>query len=73
MTAEIHNINCITRFDLPAEQVLQGAIDSGLKGVIIAGWDEDGDLYCASSYADGGDALWLVEKFKQKLMEVTGD
>lgn len=71
MTAEIHNLNCITRLDIVADRVLQAAIDSKLQGVIVAGWDEEGNLYCASSYADGGDALWLVEKFKLKLLEVT--
>lgn len=69
MTAEIHNLNCITRLDIPADRVLQAALGK-LQGVILAGWDEDGQLYIASSYADGGDALWLAEKFKQRLLDV---
>lgn len=73
MTAEIHNLNCITRLDIPPDRVLQAALDAGLTGVIVAGWDQDGQLYTASSYADGGDALWLVEKFKQRLISVCSD
>lgn len=69
MTAEIHNLDCITRLDIPADRVLESAMGQ-LKGVILAGYDEDGNLYTASSYADGADALWLVEKFKQRLMNV---
>lgn len=69
MTAQIHNLNCITRLEIPADRVLEAALGK-LQGVILAGWDEDGQLYIASSYADGGDALWLAEKFKQRLLDV---
>jgi hypothetical protein len=73
MTAEIHNLNCITRLDIPADRVLQAALDAGLQAVIIVGWNQDGQLYTASSYADGGDALWLVEKFKKRLLEIADE
>lgn len=60
----------ITRLDVPAERILKAALDLGLKGVVIAGYAPDGSEYFASSYADGGDALWLVERFKKRLLEI---
>lgn len=39
-------------------------------GVILIGWDGDDDFRFASSYADGGTVLWLLEKAKKKLLEV---
>jgi len=62
------HLNNLTRIDLPANRVLEGAIDK-LDGVVIAGYTKDGEHWFASSYADGGTALWLIEKLKQKLME----
>lgn len=33
-----------------------------LGGVLVAGFDKDtGESYVATSYADGGDLLWLLE------------
>lgn len=60
----------ITRLDVPAERILKAALDLGLTGVVIAGYAQDGSEYFASSYADGGDALWLVERFKKRLLEI---
>lgn len=60
----------VTRLDVPADRILQAALDAGLTGVVIAGYHPDGSEYFASSYADGGDALWLVERFKKRLLEI---
>lgn len=59
----------VTRLDLPPDQVLSSAKGS-LDGLVILGYDKDGELYFASTYADGGDVLWLLEKCKQALLEV---
>ena len=32
-------------------------------------WDKDGDLYFASTMADGGEVLWLMEQCKKRLLE----
>lgn len=67
-------IGGITRLDFPVDRVLEeakGKIDDGSDGgVIICGYDKDGGLYFASSFADGGDVLWLLEKCKQALLNV---
>jgi hypothetical protein len=65
---EVVNLDQVTSLDLPADRILESAIGQ-LEGVIIAGYDKEGEEYFASSYADGGDALWLVERFKLKLLE----
>lgn len=58
----------ITRHDLDPDLILREAIGK-LEGVVITGFDKDGNSYCASSYADGGDVLWLLEICKKALME----
>lgn len=62
--------NGITRLDLPAERVLTEALGSGMEGVVILGYTKEGEEYFASSYADGGLVLWLMERCKTKLLEV---
>jgi hypothetical protein len=62
----------ITRLDLPADRILEQAIGK-MDGVVIMGYDKDGAEYFASSYADGGYVLWLAEKMKKRLLEVSVD
>jgi len=61
----------ITRLDLPAERVLNGAIQANLERCVIVGFDSKGELYFASTKADGGEVLWLFELAKKALMEMT--
>lgn len=56
MSAEIFLFNGITKLDLPADRVLEQAIEK-LDGVIILGFDKEGQFYGASSYADGGTVM----------------
>jgi len=67
--AKIIPFTGITRLDLPVDTVLEGA-KGKMKGVILLGYDNEGELYFASTYADGGDVLWLLEHCKKKLLEV---
>jgi hypothetical protein len=39
-----------------------------LKAVVIIGYDEDDNEYFASSIADGGTVIWLMEKMKLALL-----
>lgn len=61
----------MTSIDIEAERVLEGAINAKLQSCFVAGYDENGDTYFASSLADGGDVLWLMEKAKAMLMKIT--
>lgn len=59
-----------TTLDIPADRVLTGAMSANLTGAVVIGWDERGDFYFASSLADGGNVLWLMEQAKIRLLEV---
>ncbi len=59
----------ITRLDLQPDQILENTKGT-LEGVLIIGFDKDGKEYFASSYADGGTCLWLLERAKQRLMDI---
>jgi hypothetical protein len=39
----------INKAHIPPNQVLDYAKEQGLVDVLVLGWDEDGDLYAASS------------------------
>jgi len=66
-------IGGITKLDLPADRILEAA-KGRLEGVVLIGFDKEGSVYAASSYADGGDVMWLLEMCKQKMMEsITGE
>lgn len=68
---EVIPLGNITRLDLPVDRILDGAkaplIDGG---VVVLGWTASGDTYFASSIADGGSVIWLLEKAKKALLEV---
>jgi hypothetical protein len=60
---------CITKFDISPERVMEAAMGK-LEGVIVMGFEKDGTTpYLASSYADGGTILWLMELIKKRLLE----
>lgn len=60
----------VTQLDLPADRILERA-SGQLEGVVIIGFTKDGDEYFASSYADGGTVLWLMERFKAALVKIS--
>lgn len=67
MTAKVIPLRCVTKLDLPPDRVLEGAMGQ-LEGVVVIGYDKDGDEYFASTYADGGEVLWLLERLKLSLL-----
>jgi hypothetical protein len=60
-------LGCVTKLDLPVERVLEAAKER-LESVVLVGWDTEGELYFASTIADGGDVNWLLDKAKQALL-----
>lgn len=66
-------LGCVTSLDLPADRVLDAAKERQLDGVVVMGYDKDGQEYFASSYADGGNVIWLMERLKLKLLTVFDD
>lgn len=71
--AEIITLPCITKLNLPPERILSGAKEANLSGVVVLGYKADGEVYFASSYADGGDVMWLMELCKAKLLKIAGE
>jgi hypothetical protein len=65
-------IGCVTRLDLPVDTVLDAAREQ-LDSVVLCGYTKDGEEYFASTIADGGDVLWLLERCKTLLLKVVHD
>ena len=63
---EVVDIGCITRLDLPVDTILETA-KAKLESVVLIGYAKDGSEYFASTIADGGDVLWLLERCKLAL------
>lgn len=70
MTVEY--LQTVTTLDLDPNRVLEAAV-SKLKSVVIVGYDNEGDEYFASSVSDGAEVLWLLERAKHKLLQITKD
>jgi hypothetical protein len=70
MTAEVLDFTGITKHKLDPDRVLSQALGK-LGTVIVIGYDTDGDLFFASSDPDGPECLWLLEKTKKALLDIT--
>lgn len=68
MSAKIIPLGGVTRLDLPVDNILDKAKER-LDSVVLMGWDKDGELYFASTIANGGDVLWIMEKCKAALLQ----
>lgn len=60
----------VSRIDQPVERILDRATAANLTAAVVIGYDQDGDEFFASSYADGGEVLWLLERAKLKLLTI---
>lgn len=72
MSARVIPLGMVTRLDLPVERVLEQAKDR-MDHVVLMGWDKEGELYFASTFADGGEVMWLLEQCKIALMKAAID
>lgn len=57
----------ITKLDIDPDQILESN-KGDLEGVVILGYNHLGYEVFASSYADGGTVLWLLERCKKRLL-----
>lgn len=64
---DVIGLEVVTTLDSNSDRVLAAA-EGQLESVVIIGYDKDGDEYFASSIADGGSCLWLIERFKTMLL-----
>lgn len=70
MTDNVVEWGGITKLDMPADRVLNGALKAGLKTAIVVGIREDGKFYFASNKADGGETLWWLALAQKKLLDI---
>lgn len=71
--AKVIPLNNITYLDLPPDRILEQC-KGELEGVVVIGiGKDDGDHYFSSSYADGGQVLWMLEKAKKALLEISAE
>ena len=61
-------LGVITHLDLDPDLVLRAAVGELPGGVVVIGYDADGEEYFASSISDGPAVLWLLERFRDKLL-----
>lgn len=73
MNDNVVNFSGITKLDMPADRILEAAKGTLDGGVILIGYDNDGDEYFASSIANGPDVLWLLERMKIKLLGIVDE
>ena len=62
----------VTTLDLDADRTLESLVGK-LDGFILAGYDKEGREFFSSTYADGGDALWVLERCKAALLSQVDD
>ena len=70
---KVVDFNGITTLDLDPQRVLDAAKKEELDGVVILGYTKDGKEYFASSYADGPEVNWLIDRVKAKLLATIDD
>jgi hypothetical protein len=64
---DVIRLNVTTTQDISADTILTQAIGK-LNGVMILGWDKDGEEWVTSSMGSVGDILFLLERAKALTM-----
>jgi len=68
---EITTLGVVTTLQMPASSILRNINDLNIvDSLVVVGWDNDGDLFFAANYSDGGDAILLLELAKRKLLDL---
>ncbi|MCZ4270904.1 hypothetical protein [Maritalea porphyrae] len=62
----------LTRNDMEPDSILENSIGE-LSEVVLVGFDKEGDFVFASSKADAGETIFLLERGKHKLMQCCDD
>lgn len=66
-TAKVIQFTGITKLDLDPDTVLEN-LKGTFEGFVICGYSKGGEEFFSSTYADGGTALWLLERCKRELL-----
>jgi len=54
---------------IPSETILSAAIEADLPGVIVIGYDKDGNLYWAHSMPEPEKVIWLLRATERQIFE----
>jgi len=65
---EVIQFRGITRLNLDPDMTLEN-LKGQLKEFVVIGYGLDDRQFFASTIADGGDVLWLIERLKKQLLE----
>ena len=65
---EVVEFDGLTTLDISPDSVLKSAVGK-LEKVVLIGIDLDGNPYDASSFTDGCEVLWMLEKFKLRMLD----
>jgi hypothetical protein len=68
MSENVIEFSGITKLDKPVERILQRALGADLEGVVVVGFNKDGSEFFASSYADGAQVVWHLQRGIFKVM-----
>lgn len=63
----------ITTLDIPPERVLMQAVKDDLNSCFVIGYAKDGSEYFSSSTSDGANIIWMMERVKMKLLDISKD
>ena len=68
--SKVIELPVITSLEGNPDRALEFAIGKFGQGVVIVGYDDDGDFNFKSSIPDGANVLWLLKMAEKKLLEV---
>lgn len=69
---EIVSFRGLTKHDIDPDRMLE-ANKGEFKHLVLLGYNHDDNFIFASTMADGGDVVWMLELAKLKLYKITGD
>lgn len=65
--SNIVQLPVITTLDLDPDIVLEN-LQGKLSSFVLCGYDKDGEEFFSTTKSDGGECLWLMERFKLQLL-----
>lgn len=63
-------LDVLTKLDIPADRVIKSALEIGYESIAMVGYDKDGDILFSSNLASAEKILWMLEKFRDRLMKM---
>lgn len=73
MSAQVLPFTGLTKLDMPAEKVLDGAMRASLESAVVVGFTQDGDMHFASSIASSAETIFLLQRAIYQLNRMMDD